>query len=108
MLNSLKICTRAIPSYFFIILSKIELEVVCLSISEMLAFLVDTSTADDKYSLRNRKNSSQPIEMQLSKKQKQFCQYFAAYQKSTSNFDYFEQKDDPHKLCFFEIRDCKR
>ena len=30
--------------------------------------------------------------MQLSKKQKAFSQYFAAFEKSTSNFEHFENK----------------
>ena len=62
-------------------------------------------TADDKYSLRNRKNLTQPIQVLLSKKQKKISQFFAAYLKCTSNFEHFEEKDDPDTLRVFEIRD---
>ena len=47
--------------------------------------------------------------MQLSKKQaKKNCQFFSAFLKSTSNFEHFEQKDDPQILCISETADCKR
>ena len=72
MLNSLKTCTTALPSYFFITLAKIELEIIRLTVSEMLGVIVNTLTADDKYSLRNRKNLPQPIQLQLSRKRKFF------------------------------------
>ena len=75
MLNSLKTCTTALPSYFFITFTKIELENVCLSISETLGVFVNTLTADDKYSLCNRKNLPQPIQLQLSKKNKFFLAF---------------------------------
>ena len=105
MLISLKTCTAVVPSYCFITLAKIELENVRLSVSEILGVFVGTSTADDKYYLRNKKNSLQPIHLQWSKKQKTFC---TAYLKPTSNFEHFEKKDDPHRLCIFEIRDCEK
>ena len=68
---------------------------------------VNTSNADDKYSLRNTKKLPQPIQLQLSKKQKNFSQFFSAYLKSISNIEHFETKDEPHGLCIFTIRDCK-
>ena len=72
MLNSLKTCTTALPLYFFIILAKIELANIRLSVSEILGVFVNTLTADDNYSLNNRKNLPQPIQLQLSKKPKIF------------------------------------
>ena len=63
---------------------------------------VNTSNADDNYSPRNRKKLPQPIQLQLSKKQKKFSQFFAAYLKSISNIEHFETKDDPDRLCFFQ------
>ena len=38
----------------------------------MFGLFVNTSTADDKYSLLNSDNLTQPIKMQLSRKQKTF------------------------------------
>ena len=45
-------------------------------------------------------------QMQLSKKQKDSSLFFAGILKSTSNFEYFEKKDEPRSWCFSEIRDC--
>ena len=59
--------------------------------------------ADDKYPVLNRDNLTIPIQMQLSGKEKTFSQFLAAFLKSTWNFKYFEEEDDPHKLCIFKI-----
>ena len=48
-----------------------------------------------KYSLHYRKNLPQPVQMKLSKKQKTFSEFFAAFLKSTSSFQNFEQKRLP-------------
>ena len=53
-------------------------------------------TADDKYSLLNRDNLTQPISTRLSQKQKAISQFFLAFSKSTLNFEHFQKKDDPH------------
>ena len=53
-------------------------------------------TADDKYSLLNRDNLTQPISTRLSQKQKAFLIFFLAFSKSTLNFEIFQKKDDPH------------
>ena len=47
-----------------------------LVIPDILGLFVNTLTADEKYSLRNRENSPSPIQMQLSKKGKAFFQFF--------------------------------
>ena len=108
MLSSLKTCTTALWSYCFTTSAKIELEKFRLTGSEILGVFVNTVTADDKYSLQNRENLLQAIQLQVSKKKKMFSKFFAAYLKSASNFEHFERKDDPHRLCVLEIRDCQR
>ena len=35
----------------------------------------------------------QPIQMQLSRKQKRFSEFFAAFLKSSLNFEHFQMKD---------------
>ena len=52
----------------------------------------NTLSADGKYSLLNRDNLTQPIHMQLSPKQKIFCDFFSAFLKSSLNFEYFLKK----------------
>lgn len=49
-----------------------------LVLSEILRLFVDILTADDKYSLRYKKNLQQLIQIQLSKKHKFFPDIFGA------------------------------
>ena len=79
-----------------------------LVICERLGLSVDTLTANDKYLLRNSENFSELIEMQLSEKQKTFCEYFAPFLKFISNFKHFEKKHDTNSLCISKIADCER
>ena len=67
----------------------------------------NTLSADGKYSLLNRDNLTQPIQMQLSRKQKTFSEFFSAFLKSSLNFEHFLKKDDPHCWCISEITDPK-
>ena len=53
---------------------------------EILRLLVNTITADDKYSLLNRGNLTQHIQMHLSRKQKDFSAIFFEFSKSTLYF----------------------
>ena len=62
----------------------------------MLQLFVNTFTADGKYSLHNRDNLMQPIQMQFNQKQKTFNEFFATFLKSTLNFEHFQKKDNPH------------
>ena len=54
---------------------------------------VNILTVDHKYSVLNRDNFRQPIQMQLSQKQKTFSQFVSAFFKSIFNFEHFEKKD---------------
>ena len=58
---------------------------------------VNTLTADDKYSLLNRDNLTQPIRTQLSQKQKAFSQFFLTFSKPILHFEDFEKRDDPYR-----------
>ena len=51
---------------------------------------------DDSHYLLNRDNLTQPIQMQLSQKQKNFSEFFFAFLKSILNFKHLPKKDDPH------------
>ena len=57
---------------------------------------VNIFTADDKYSVLNRDNLREPIQTQLSKKQKTFSQFAATFLKYRLNFEQFLKKNDPH------------
>ena len=49
MLNALKKYNKALPSYCFITLAKVQFENVGLSVSAILGFLVNTLITNDKY-----------------------------------------------------------
>ena len=49
-----------------------------------------------------------PIRMLLFQIQKIFSQFFAPFPEFTSNFKYFEKKDEPGRLFVSEIIDYKK
>ena len=67
-----------------------------LLICKILRLFVNTLSAVDKYSVPNRDNLTQPIQMQLSQKQKIFSELFFRFLKSLLNFKHMPKKADPH------------
>ena len=67
-----------------------------LVIGKLKRLLVNTVPADDKHYLLNGDNLAQPIQMQLSQKQKTFPEVFFPFLKSILNFKHLWKKDDPH------------
>ena len=72
---------------------------------KILGMLVNTLAADENYPVLNRDNLTIPLRMQLSQKQKTFCEFLAAFLKSAFNFKHSEANDEPHRFCIFEITD---
>ena len=64
-------------------------------IHKILKLFVNTLTVNDKHYLLNRDNLTQPIQMQLSEKQKTFSEFFFAVVKSILNFKHLTKKHDP-------------
>ena len=60
-----------------------------LVICKIWRLFPNTLSADGKYSLVNRDNLTQPIQMQLSRKEKTFSWFFFAYSRSNWNFEHF-------------------
>ena len=56
----------------------------------------NTLSADGKYSVLNRDNLTQPIQTEVSRKEKNFSEFFAAILKPHLNFEHFLKKGDPH------------
>ena len=79
-----------------------------LVICQILRLFVNTFSAVDKYSLPNRENLTQPIQMQLSQKEKAFPGSFSAFSESKLNFEHFQTKDDPHSLFICEATACEK
>ena len=63
---------------------------------KIIRLFVNTITVDEKHYLLNRDNLTEPIQMQLSQKQKTFSEFFFAFLKSILNFKHLPKKDDPH------------
>ena len=63
-------------------------------IHKILRLLLNTLTVNDKHFLLNRKNLKQPIQMQLSEKQKNFSEFFFAFLKSALNLKHWATKDN--------------
>ena len=72
-----------------------------LVIWKISRLFINTLSADGKYSLFNRDNLTQPSQMQLSRKQKTFSQFFSAFFKSRLNFEHFLKKRWPSLLMYF-------
>ena len=79
-----------------------------LVISKIVGHFPNTLTADDKYFLPNCENFSQPIQIQLSKKQIIFHESFSIFLIFIWISEHFEKKNDPHKLCISENTDHER
>ena len=62
---------------------------------KILKLFVNTLAVNDKHYVLNRDNLTQPIQMQLSQKQKNFSEFFLAFLKSRLNFEHLHTKDDP-------------
>ena len=62
---------------------------------KILRLFVNTLTADDKYSLPNRDNLTELIQILFSRKKKAFFQFLFTFPKSTLNSEHFRKKDGP-------------
>ena len=51
---------------------------------------------DDKHYLLNRDNLTQPIQMQLYRKEKKILNFFLTFLKSIESFKHMPKKDDAH------------
>ena len=72
---------------------------------QILGLLVNTLATDEKYPVLNKRSLTIATQIQLYEKRKTFSQFLAAFLKSTLNFEHFQKKDDPHRLCIFELTD---
>ena len=64
-------------------------------------------TAHDKYSLLNRHNLRQPIQMQLSQKKKAFSPFVAAFLKARLNLNIFNKNMTLIADVFLKLRTLK-
>ena len=69
-----------------------ELQKSLLETWKFFSRFFNTFTADDKYSLINRDNWMQTIQMHLSQKQKIFSQFFSAFFESALIYEHFQKR----------------
>ena len=97
-----KHCWNQNHSTFIIFIHDYQVNLVEKSLSlltcQIFALLLNTLAADEKYPVLNRDNLTIPIQMQLSRKQKTFSQFFAAFLKSSLKFKSFGEKDDRQRF----------
>ena len=79
-----------------------------LVICKISRLFPNTLSAHCKYSLLKRDNLTQPIQMQLSRKQKTFSDCSGAFLKSSLNFAICQKKDDSHTWGISEITDSEK
>ena len=65
-------------------------------IHKILKVFFNALTVHNKHYLLNRDKLTQPIQQELSQKQKDFTQFFFAFLNSLLNFKHLPKKDDPH------------
>ena len=71
---------------------------------QILGLLVNTLAAGGKHPVLNRDNLTRQIQIQLSRKQKTFSQFLAAFLKSRLNFKYFQKKMTLIALVLWKLR----
>ena len=64
-------------------------------IQKILRLFVNTLTVDENHYVLNRDNLRELIQIQLSQKQKNFCDVFFAVLKSILNFKHLPKNNDP-------------
>ena len=69
--------------FFLSLWEKLSWKMSLLMIYQILGLFVNTLTSDNKYSLCNSEVLQQPIQMQLSKKEMTFSQFYVPFLKST-------------------------
>ena len=74
-----------------------------LVLCKNLRLLVNTLTYDDKYTLLDRDNLTQPIQISFSQKPKTFSRLSSETLKPALNFEHFQKKYDPHSRCISQI-----
>ena len=75
---------------------QLSLKKCLLVIYKILTLFINTFSADDKFSLSNKENLTEPIQMQLSQKQKKFSRFFSAVWKPRLNFQHLKKKKITH------------
>ena len=104
----LKSASQNLYDFHWSLPSQLSWKTFLLLTCQILGRLVNRFPTNENYPVLKRDNLTMPIEMQLSRKQKTFSEFFAPFSKSIWNFEQFEKKDDPYRFCISEITDCEK
>ena len=77
-------------------------------ICKILRLFVTTLAADNKYSPLNRDTLKQPMQMELSQKQKSLSEFFLEFLKFLLIFENFRKTDNSHSRCISAITDSEK
>ena len=86
----------------------IELQESLLDTWMFFRLFLTTLTADDKISHISKDKWKETIRMNFSQKPKIFSKNFSAFFEPALNFEHFQKKDDPDRICISEITDHER
>ena len=100
MVTLLKPASQQIYQIYWSLWSKLSSKKPLLVIDKILLLLVNTLTTDDKYSLLNSDNLTQPIPMLISKKEENTF-YFLFYSSNLDQILNILEKRWPSKLICF-------
>ena len=107
MVRDTKHCWNLNGTTFTIFLDSCEVKWVgkktLLLMFKFLRLLLNILTFDDQYSPPNRDNFRQPIQLQLSQKQKIFSRFFCTFLKSIFKLEQFQKKDQSHSWYISEM-----
>ena len=67
-----------------------------LAISKISKLFPNTLSSNGKYSLLDRDNLMQRVQMEFSHKQKTLSRFFSSFSKSSLNLEHFRKKDHAH------------
>ena len=106
--NTVEVSMTKPLSSLLITVGNLTFEMSLLVIYKILGLLVGTLTTHDMYSLLNRDNLMQQIQMLISKKEKRFLIFFFSIFEICIKFWTFQKKDDHQSLYISKITDCKK
>ena len=88
--NTVEILATLPLRYLLITVKAIELEKKLSVICKVIGMFCNVLTTYDKYSLLNRDNFRQPIQIHLSQKRKTFSQPVSVFLKARLNFEHLQ------------------
>ena len=79
-----------------------------LVICKIWRLFPNTLSADGNYSILDRDNLTQRIQMLLSQKQRTFSQFSSSFLKSSLNLEHLQRIDDTNSWCISKIMDSEK